>query len=229
MVPEEVFLSKQFASVLLSAHLLLLAAFAQCRWTARNGGVWEALLAFFSRLKSSSSHSAGYSHAADVMHGSRAEHETSGCAAQAVEQPLSGTLSRRTRRAAVSPDKALEIVPEGSGRVVQESSAAASTSDTSSAVPHIPSNGDIVEIVFCSNMIGIVCARSLHYQFYCWYMHCLPFLLWRSSLPIVAKGALLAAIEWCWNVFPSTNFSSSVLLGAHVLCLGAMWFRKLSR
>ena len=31
------------------------------------------------------------------------------------------------------------------------------------------SNDGILRIVFMANYIGIVCARSLHYQFYSWY------------------------------------------------------------
>jgi alpha-1,3-mannosyltransferase len=33
------------------------------------------------------------------------------------------------------------------------------------------------------NLVGIICARSLHYQFYSWYFHTIPFLLAQSKLP----------------------------------------------
>jgi ALG3 protein len=74
-----------------------------------------------------------------------------------------------------------------------------------------------LEVVLCSNFIGIVCARSLQYQFYCWYFHTLPVLLWRGCLPVWLRGLVLVAIEDCWNVFPSTVLSSGMLLAAHAL------------
>jgi alpha-1,3-mannosyltransferase len=78
--------------------------------------------------------------------------------------------------------------------------------------------------VLTSNFIGIVCARSLHYQFYSWYFHSMPFLLWQTRLPVLAKLAVLLAVECCWNVFPATAASSAVLLGSHVLLLASLWF-----
>ncbi|KAF7637289.1 hypothetical protein Mgra_00003255 [Meloidogyne graminicola] len=36
---------------------------------------------------------------------------------------------------------------------------------------------DILFVLFSSNLIGIIFARSLHYQFYCWYYHSIPYLL----------------------------------------------------
>ena len=46
---------------------------------------------------------------------------------------------------------------------------------------------DIVMLLFTGNFIGIVFARSLHYQFYVWYFHSLPFLLWHTHYHSVLR------------------------------------------
>ena len=84
-------------------------------------------------------------------------------------------------------------------------------------------------VVLASNYIGIVCARSLHYQFYAWYFHAVPYLLWRTRLHTAARLCILVAIEACWNVFPSTPLSSSVLLGCHLILLAALWLGPAGR
>jgi len=37
-----------------------------------------------------------------------------------------------------------------------------------------------VTVFFTSNLLGILCARSLHYQFYVWFYHSLVWLLWET-------------------------------------------------
>ena len=46
---------------------------------------------------------------------------------------------------------------------------------------------DIVLPLFTANFIGMCFSRSLHYQFYVWYYHTLPYLLWLTPLPTVIK------------------------------------------
>lgn len=41
--------------------------------------------------------------------------------------------------------------------------------------------------LFVSNFIGVACSRSLHYQFYVWYYHTIPYLLWSTRMPWQAK------------------------------------------
>lgn len=58
----------------------------------------------------------------------------------------------------------------------------------------------------------------------------LPYLLWHAIRPslsspikLVALVALLLAVEYSFNVFPSTDLSSGILQGAHVVTLLLLW------
>lgn len=48
-------------------------------------------------------------------------------------------------------------------------------------------------------------------QFYSWYFHTLPFLLWQTNYPIAVRLAVLVGVEFGFNVFPATPVSSAVL------------------
>ncbi|CAH8320675.1 unnamed protein product [Eruca vesicaria subsp. sativa] len=82
----------------------------------------------------------------------------------------------------------------------------------------------IVTTMFVGNFIGVLCARSLHYQFYSWYFYSLPYLLWRTSFPTWLRLILFLGIELCWNVYPSTPLSSALLLCLHLTVLLGLWF-----
>jgi alpha-1,3-mannosyltransferase len=84
----------------------------------------------------------------------------------------------------------------------------------------------IISVVFISNFIGVAFARSLHYQFYSWYFHTLPYLLWTTQLPFLVQCAVLFAIEVSFNVYPATPFSSLLLQIAHAILLVALYMRK---
>ncbi|KAM7521493.1 hypothetical protein LguiA_011395 [Lonicera macranthoides] len=81
----------------------------------------------------------------------------------------------------------------------------------------------IVTTMFVGNFIGIVCARSLHYQFYSWYFYSLPYMLWKTPFPTFLRLLLFIGVEFCWNVYPSNMYSSAVLLSAHLLILWGLW------
>ncbi|ORX92176.1 Lethal(2)neighbour of Tid protein [Clohesyomyces aquaticus] len=72
--------------------------------------------------------------------------------------------------------------------------------------------------------IGMLCARSLHYQFYAYVAWTTPFLLWKAGLHPIVQYALWGAQEWAWNVYPSTPASSMTVVGVlTVAVFGAWW------
>ena len=82
----------------------------------------------------------------------------------------------------------------------------------------------ILTTIFLSNFIGIVFARTLHYQFYVWYFHTLPYLLWHAKrIPIRLKLLLLVNIEVGFNVYPATSLSSSMLQLSHIIILVGLY------
>lgn len=81
----------------------------------------------------------------------------------------------------------------------------------------------IVYVLFVSNFIGVAFSRSLHYQFYVWYFHTLPFLLWKTNLWVSVKVLVLGVVELCWNTYPSTVASSMALHVCHAVILGGLW------
>lgn len=48
-------------------------------------------------------------------------------------------------------------------------------------------------------------------QFYSWYFHTLPFLLWQTNFSVAVRLAVLCGVELGFNVFPATPISSAVL------------------
>ena len=88
------------------------------------------------------------------------------------------------------------------------------------------SANDVITMFFVSNMIGVTFARSLHYQFYVWYYHTLYFLLWHGTM--LSSGTrllVLGFIEFSWNTYPSTVYSSNILHFCHGLIL-LLLFKK---
>ncbi|CAI4232689.1 unnamed protein product [Auanema sp. JU1783] len=93
--------------------------------------------------------------------------------------------------------------------------------------------------LFTANFIGMMFSRSLHYQFYSWYYHQLPFLLfWNSShfdgskvnfMSIFLKVSILIGVEFCWNIYPSTVLSSSLLHFYHFVILGYLIVTRIER
>ena len=82
----------------------------------------------------------------------------------------------------------------------------------------------ILTTILTANAIGMLFARSLHYQFYAYIAWATPFLLWRSGMHPILQYTLWAAQEWAWNVYPSTDRSSIVVVGILFTTVASVWW-----
>jgi alpha-1,3-mannosyltransferase len=82
----------------------------------------------------------------------------------------------------------------------------------------------VTTAMLTANAIGMLCARSLHYQFYSWLAWTTPYLLWRAGLEPVLIWAVWGMQEWAWNMYPSTETSSRVVVACLALQVGGVWW-----
>lgn len=82
----------------------------------------------------------------------------------------------------------------------------------------------IMTTILTATTIGLLCARSLHYQFYAYIAWSTPFLLWKAGFHPIVQYALWAAQEWAWNVYPSTPASSATVVGVLAVTLAGAWW-----
>jgi alpha-1,3-mannosyltransferase len=77
--------------------------------------------------------------------------------------------------------------------------------------------------ILTSLIIGCLCARSLHYQFFVYIAWSVPYLLWRSGMNPLSIYLICFAQEAAWNVYPSTNQSSMVVVGSLAMTVFSIW------
>lgn len=77
-----------------------------------------------------------------------------------------------------------------------------------------------------SNFIGILCSRTFHYQFYSWFFHTIPFLLWLTKIPTFAKLLLMVEIELMFVVYPSNPISSAILMASLLMIFLGLVFAR---
>lgn len=81
----------------------------------------------------------------------------------------------------------------------------------------------VLTSVLTSTITGLLCARSLHYQFYAYIAWSTPFLLWKSKMPWYTTYSIWALQEWAWNVYPSTKVSSIVVVASLAVQVLGVW------
>jgi alpha-1,3-mannosyltransferase len=82
----------------------------------------------------------------------------------------------------------------------------------------------IMTAMLTATTTGLLCARSLHYQFYAYVAWSTPFLLWKAGFNPIVVYVLWGAQEWAWNVYPSTPASSATVVGVLVATLAGVWW-----
>lgn len=87
----------------------------------------------------------------------------------------------------------------------------------------------VMDTMLGSVAIGLLCARSLHYQFYAYIAWATPYLLWRSGLGPIWVYANWAVQEIAWLTYPSTNLSSCVVVFQLFLSIASLWWGSGSR
>lgn len=82
----------------------------------------------------------------------------------------------------------------------------------------------VMDTVLGCMAIGLLCARSLHYQFYAYLGWATPYLLWRSGAHPVLVVANLALQELAWLQYPSTTLSSITVVVEIVVAIASVWY-----
>lgn len=83
----------------------------------------------------------------------------------------------------------------------------------------------ILFVLATSNVIGVVFARSLHFQFLVWYWHCSLFLLACAAQSVHWAAPLLTGLLLLlgWDEHPPQPWSAALVASAHVALLGLAW------
>lgn len=213
-LPETVFSSKIFALSLLTLQLALLVSFVLNVW-GRDAHPAESRPQKGHRIGSK-------------------EEGASAIASSGESGRYSGRLRDRgvpqqyKRRASESPSptgrtsKAKQVTSgEYGGRTAVEAIASFLLHGRSGSFPPL-SAASIAFILYSSNIVGVACARSLHFQFFCWYYHSLPVLLQYSGLPWLSHVVFVVLLEVFWGNHPPQGWSSLGVTALHFLLVGAL-------
>lgn len=82
----------------------------------------------------------------------------------------------------------------------------------------------VTTTMLSANVIGLLFARSLHYQFYAYVAWATPYLVWQMRPQMATVWSFWALQEYAWNVFPSTTYSSLTVVATLYLAVGSAYF-----
>ncbi|GFZ46746.1 Asparagine-linked glycosylation protein 6 [Saitozyma sp. JCM 24511] len=115
-------------------------------------------------------------------------------------------------------------VPGGTVAVLKRGLRPSSWSRPAAQIDNLPAY-HIPLVLFTSNLIGMMCARSLHYQFHSWYFLQIPLLLYMGGAggSLIIGIAVWCAIEYGWMTYPASPTSSGVLLASHLIMIAGLF------
>lgn len=77
--------------------------------------------------------------------------------------------------------------------------------------------------ILSSMAIGMLCARSLHYQFFAYIAWATPFLLWKAKMNPVLIVIVWLGQELAWNRYPADELSSKLVVGILAVQVIQVW------
>lgn len=81
----------------------------------------------------------------------------------------------------------------------------------------------VMDALLSSVVIGMLCARSLHYQFYAYLGWATPYIMWRSGMyPPLVMG-VWALQEVAWLTYPQTQWGSASVVLLLTLQVASSW------
>jgi alpha-1,3-mannosyltransferase len=82
----------------------------------------------------------------------------------------------------------------------------------------------VMTTILSANVIGLLFARSLHYQFYAYLAWATPYLLFKAWPYAPVVYLLWGVQEAAWNTFPSTDLSSTALVNVLLITVVLVYF-----
>lgn len=81
----------------------------------------------------------------------------------------------------------------------------------------------ILTTILTSMLIGMLCARSLHYQFFAYIAWSTPFLLHKAGINPALMWVIWLGQEMAWNVYPPAELTSKIVVGTLAAVVFNVW------